>query len=317
MVMVRLPPRDFQLKHWVLCVLVGSLAASQFRLSWTAGWRRDVLPRSSLRVQAGARGMDDVDAEWDAYQSAKYGSKVGAERPRRHGPTTTNEKDLVTGIMQELLTGKAPRKAPAEELESEEDRALIPLEDLTVGEFFEGTVVGKMFNNGVYVDIGAGLDGKPFHGILTAEEFRDGFPKGNTWKPGSIVPVRILEITQGQIWLTRRRHGSLARPPRPPEKMPKPSPGALAAMAKVGPEQWLEGEVYSMAIWGVFVAVTPPGETEPVLGMVHMSNFYDGFRNDPDVCVRGGKVRVRVIEVIPEKSKVRLTLKGMSETSSS
>jgi len=177
----------------------------------------------------------------------------------------------------------------------------IPFEELNVGDVFEGSVKNRWRTVGVLVDIGAEKNG-----LLAIEEFEDGFPVGgNKFRLNEHVQVRILEVDNGkkEFFLTRRS-GSLDRPPR--FKATKPD---VSVLTGVSPEQWLDGEITSMSLFGVFVAVEPPSGGETVVGMVHKSEMRQGFASNPKVATRGGQVSVRVLEINATSSKISLSMK--------
>mmetsp|Transcript_122477 Transcript_122477/g.357626 ORF Transcript_122477/g.357626 Transcript_122477/m.357626 type:complete len:256 (-) Transcript_122477:9-776(-) len=199
-----------------------------------------------------------------------------------------------------------PEVAPGAGAAAEGDAAKsakIPFKELQVGQTLDGAVVNRWRTVGCLVDVGAEKTG-----LLEVGEFRDGFPReGNAFRRGDKVQVRVLDVTDGKLFLTMRS-GDLTRPPRR-----RTDPPDVEAFAGVSPEAWLEGQVDALTTWGAFVAVTPPSGGKPASGMVHKSRFSDGFPDDASKAVRGGKVRVRVLAVDAEKGKLELSMREGGE----
>lgn len=174
-----------------------------------------------------------------------------------------------------------------------------PLKGLEVGQQFVGKVSKVWTMMGAIVDIGVGKEGR-----LEIGEYRDGFQDTNDLRKGDEVNVRVLRVHDGKLFLTRRT-GDLARPP------PRLQQGKtdLSAVPDISPDVWLEGEIEGFSTWSLWVLVTPPGGSEPVVGMLHKSEFRDGFADSPAEAIVGGKVRVRVLEINRQDNKMKMTMK--------
>jgi len=204
------------------------------------------------------------------------------------------------------LPARVPARVPSVARAAEGDEAgpspssKTPIAELQVGQSFDGKISKRWRTVGCFVDIGVENEG-----MLEVGEMRDGFlAEGNTYKAGDEVKVRVLDVTDGKLFLSMRS-GDLSRPPRRREAAPN-----AAALEGVGPDAWLDGEVTALTTWGAFVAVVPPsGEGNPVVGMVHKTNFNDGFADDAERAVRGGRVKVRVLSTDVETNKVGLSMK--------
>ncbi|CAE8637288.1 unnamed protein product, partial [Polarella glacialis] len=170
--------------------------------------------------------------------------------------------------------------------------------DLTIGQTVEAKTVKRIREAGYYVDIGAQREA-----IIDAAELTDGFPrKGqHTLRVGQSFSARVLRVTDGRAYLTRRS-GSLDRPAL--RGYNRPDVSKFAGLVADAP--WLEAEVSGMALWGIFVVLRPPGHDEQVEAMVHSSQFTEDFINTASL---GQSVRVKLLGTDAEKEKLELTMK--------
>mmetsp|Transcript_13399 Transcript_13399/g.27966 ORF Transcript_13399/g.27966 Transcript_13399/m.27966 type:complete len:244 (-) Transcript_13399:56-787(-) len=162
-----------------------------------------------------------------------------------------------------------------------------PLADLEVGQSMKGKIARTYKTAGFFMDVGAERDG-----LLEIDEMQDGFPTRARWNElkkanGTEVEVRVLDKTDGKLYLTMRS-GDLTRPPR--RRGPK-DPKARAALEDIGSEKWLEGEVEGIAFVGAFINVAHPASGVVTSVLVPQEEFTESFLRE---CIRGGKVRIRI-----------------------
>lgn len=193
------------------------------------------------------------------------------------------------------------------------------LAQLEVGQTLEGRVVQIYYPGGVSVDVGC----RETLGFVEVEEFRDGFPAEGpfSFRPGDVVSVCVLDVNpdaqiddhgepdphgdhgdNGKLHLTMRS-GDLARPPRYSADVSRPAD--IEPFKGISSEEWLDGEVTMMSDWAVYVKVTAPCG-EPFVGILQQEEFGDGFG---DEAVRGGRVRVRILEVDAACRRLLLTMR--------
>lgn len=166
------------------------------------------------------------------------------------------------------------------------------------GDEIQCTVTRVKTNLGVFVDLGDRLVG-----LIEAHELRDGFPRGGRQlRKGENVTARVLDVSGGKLFLTLRS-GSLERPPRM-----RIDPMDVSAFAKLPADTWLDGEVYAFTTFSAFIKVASPTDGVPVLGVAPKEEFSEGFVDDADKAVRGGKVKVRVLEVKVDAKRMRLSM---------
>jgi len=176
------------------------------------------------------------------------------------------------------------------------EKILIPVEDLEIGQTFEGTVHGRYQQLGVFVDVGAET-----RGLLRITEMTEHFPGDRiSMKKGDKVTVRVLDKNKrGRFSLTMR-----------PGELPRPS-GALGAggdpatfLSFLVPD-WFDAEVDHMTTWGAFVKVWPAGGREPIMGLLHKSRFREGFAEEIRL---GSRIKVRVVAADAIRARIDLSM---------
>lgn len=218
--------------------------------------------------------------------------------------TGSRDRQVSSVSREAAAGGKAKAKTFPES--SKVGKTRTPISDLEIGQTLHGKVIQLYYPGGVSVDVGAQADG-----FLEVEEFTDGFPvEGFEWKPGDNITVRLLDKEQdvcerGKFFLTRRK-GSLERPPRYVANKTADARGFL----NVSRETWLDGEITLMSVWAVFVKVHCPVTGDPLVGILHETEFAEGFE---DKVIRGGKTRVRIKRVEVENRRIILSQADPSE----
>jgi len=171
-----------------------------------------------------------------------------------------------------------------------------PRVNLEIGGSVEGIVKRVFRGASVFIDIGEKRDA-----LLELGELSDGYPIGGIpYKVGDRVTVRFLDKDGEKLYVTMRS-GDLARPPRTFYKK-----GDVSAFEGVAHDVWHSGVVQAMHPLGVFVAVTSPKGGDPIVSLLPVAEFREGF---VDEAIRGGDVRVRVLSVDLEKSRLEVTMK--------
>lgn len=116
-------------------------------------------------------------------------------------------------------------------------------------------------------------------------------------------------------WERRRKKGQPKRPQPLSSAAVLPTARRLNPMVKTArdlkPGMTVEGIVTNVTKFGAFVNIGLQIE-----GMVHVSQLSNDYVEDPNQVVRvGQQVTARVLEVIPEKQRIALTLKPMPDLS--
>lgn len=168
-------------------------------------------------------------------------------------------------------------------------------ESVEVGQSVQGTIKHRWFPAGYFVNLSPGVDG-----FLEVGEFRNGFPEGWPYLETQKVAVRILSKTADRIYLTMRS-GPLDRP----DKMIRTPNPDVSQFLTLGAQEWLKGEVIDMSAFAVYVKVADPSSGEAVKGMIHKSEFKQGFA---DHVAPGDTVRVRVTLVETAKRRVAFSM---------
>lgn len=180
-------------------------------------------------------------------------------------------------------------------------KTLTPVASFKPGQSLEGRVT-KRIKSGVVLDVGADKAA-----ILDAGEVRDGFPVNGMPAKGATLKVRVLDTEDGELRVTART-GSLERPPRRRIALTDYDVRQYASFCG----RWLDGQVFSISRWGVFVELEPvPGRDDTTrssraLGLVRVRHFSDAFVDE--ACL-GGKVRVRVVSVDADAGKIELSMR--------
>mmetsp|Transcript_69311 Transcript_69311/g.157254 ORF Transcript_69311/g.157254 Transcript_69311/m.157254 type:complete len:360 (-) Transcript_69311:125-1204(-) len=86
-------------------------------------------------------------------------------------------------------------------------------------------------------------------------------------------------------------------------------PPDVAPFMGLHPQEWLTGKVETIAPFGLFVSVQPPGGGRAEKGLVHVSKIRDGFVDDINAEAEvGQEVKVRVLDVDTERQKISLSM---------
>jgi len=176
----------------------------------------------------------------------------------------------------------------------------IPIEGLQIGQMVEGQVTRIFKNSAAFVDVGAEVGG-----MLEVGEWCDGFPTDEIkLRNGDNVCARILENDGERFFLTCRS-GDLKR-----NRRKWKANGLVQDFENIPKDEWLEGQVQGICLWGCFIEVTPPNGGPPHAGKLHKSNFAGTFVDD---CNFGTKVKVRVAEIDEQKNGLELTMKDLDQ----
>ncbi len=161
------------------------------------------------------------------------------------------------------------------------------LNSLQPGDIREG-VVTNLTSFGAFVDLG-GVEGLVHISELSWDRVRD---PGDVLEPGQSVEVSVLGVSpdEGRVALSLKRM--------------RPNPWREVA-SRYHAGQLLEGTITNVVSFGAFVRIE-----EGVEGLVHVSELADGSVPHPRNVVReGDMVRVRVLNVDPEKQRLGLSLR--------
>lgn len=165
-----------------------------------------------------------------------------------------------------------------------------------VGSVIEGRVK-KVTDFGIFVAIEEGINGLVHVSDMSwTEEIKT--PSGH-YRKGDTVQVKILDIDREN---QRVRLGI---------KQLSPNPWEQVAQSYL-PGTEVSGKVINITNFGVFVEIE-----EGVQGLVHVSEIPAKKGENPlDGFAVGESIEARVIEVLPEEKKIRLTLKQEPEEKS-
>jgi len=177
----------------------------------------------------------------------------------------------------------------------------IKFADLTQGQKFTGWVQ-SVASFGAFVDIGAERDGL-VHISKIADRRIDNID--DYVSQGQEVEVWVSEVRDdGKLALSMVESKVGAGPgPR--------APSDYSGFMDVSPDTFLTGVVASIAPFGIFVTVTPPGGGATADGLVHITAIRDGFvENTEDEAEVGQEVQVRVKSVDPGMGRMSLSMKA-------
>lgn len=158
------------------------------------------------------------------------------------------------------------------------------------GDIYEGTVNG-LAEFGAFVDIGYGVEGLVHLSELTYGRRR---PVEEIVQKKDKVKVKVLKIDQetGKVSLSIKQ-----TKPHPWETIVEDYPVGMV----------LEGAVIRILTFGAIIELS-----EGVTGLLHISQISnDKIRKVEDVLNVGDVVKVRVLEVLKEERKVKLSMKGV------
>ncbi|MHC1679027.1 MAG: S1 RNA-binding domain-containing protein [Candidatus Cryosericum sp.] len=158
------------------------------------------------------------------------------------------------------------------------------------GDIYEGTVNG-IAEFGAFVDIGYGVEGLVHLSELTYGRRR---PVEEVVQKKDKVKVKVLKVDPetGKVSLSIKQ-----TKPHPWETIEEDYPVGMA----------LEGAVIRILTFGAIIELS-----EGVTGLLHISQISnDKIRKVEDVLNVGDVVKVRVLEVLKEERKVKLSMKGV------
>jgi len=251
--------------------------------------RAGLVPRNKLRESFTANVEDVV----------KVGDKVTVWVVE-----ATSDKFLLS-----LVQARAPRPESAKTSTGD----VMVLKPLAGGDAWLDATVESMTDYGVFVTLRPPGCVEELKGLVYKTQIKAGFdgsPEG-AFTVGEAVRVRVLSIKDSRLALSMK------------EK--KDDQPLLSAQFKAElspfediaglPDEWLTGRVVSSTLYGVFVAVKPPGGgQEEARGLVPIKYIADAFIADvAQAAPLGKEVRVRVLSVDAEKG--RLALSMLSEAS--
>jgi ribosomal protein S1 len=158
------------------------------------------------------------------------------------------------------------------------------------GDIYEGTVNG-IAEFGAFVDIGYGVEGLVHLSELTYGRRR---PVEEIVQKKDKVKVKVLKVDEetGKVSLSIKQ-----TKPHPWETIEEDYPVGMI----------LEGAVIRILTFGAIIELS-----EGVTGLLHISQISnDKIRKVEDVLNVGDVVKVRVLEVLKEERKVKLSMKGV------
>jgi small subunit ribosomal protein S1 len=166
-------------------------------------------------------------------------------------------------------------------------------ERFPVGSVIEGQI-RKVTDFGIFVAIEEGINGLVHLSDMSWDQ--EIKKPSKHYKKGETVQAKILDIDREN---QRVRLGI---------KQLSPDPWQQLSQAYL-PGTWVSGKVINVTNFGLFVEIE-----EGVQGLVHVSEIpAEKGKNPLDGFVSGQTIQARVIEVLPEEKKIRLTLKPESK----
>jgi small subunit ribosomal protein S1 len=167
-------------------------------------------------------------------------------------------------------------------------------ERFPVGSVIEGQI-RKVTDFGIFVVIEEGINGLVHVSDMSWNQ--DIKKPSEYYRKGETVQAKILDIDREN---QRVRLGIKQLTPNPWEQLAK----------KYLPGMNVTGQVINITSFGVFLEIE-----EGVQGLVHVSEIpAEKGKNPLDGFVSGQEVEARVIEVLPEEKKIRLTLRPEAKT---
>ncbi|MFL1695570.1 30S ribosomal protein S1 [Weissella kandleri] len=164
-------------------------------------------------------------------------------------------------------------------------------DELSVGDVVEGKVA-RMTNFGAFIDLG-GVDGLVHVSEISYERVSQ---PSDVLSVGETVKVKVLGLDP------EKERISLS--------IKATQPGPWESAAENAPEGTvLEGTVKRVVDFGAFVEVFPGVE-----GLVHVSQIsHEHVDNPADVLKAGDKVQVKVLDVNPDRQRLSLSIKALTE----
>lgn len=265
--------------------------------------KRRLEARRAWEEIASKHNVDDI-VEAPVTQVVKGGLVVDVEGVRGFVPASMIENRFVQDLNQ--YKGQTIR-AKIIEINAADSRLILSRRDvlneersaalarvfneLSVGDVVEGKVA-RMTNFGAFIDLG-GVDGLVHVSEISHERVSQ---PSDVLSVGEDVKVKVLGLDP------EKERISLS--------IKATQPGPWEAAASEAPEGTvLEGTVKRVVDFGAFVEVFPGVE-----GLVHVSQIsHKHIANPSDVLKAGDKVKVKVLEVNPDKQRLSLSIKALEE----
>ena len=265
--------------------------------------KRRLEARRAWEEIASKHNVDDI-VEAPVTQVVKGGLVVDVEGVRGFVPASMIENRFVQDLNQ--YKGQTIR-AKIIEINAADSRLILSRRDvlneersaalarvfneLSVGDVVEGKVA-RMTNFGAFIDLG-GVDGLVHVSEISHERVSQ---PSDVLSVGEDVKVKVLGLDP------EKERISLS--------IKATQPGPWEAAASEAPEGTvLEGTVKPVVDVGAFVEVFPGVE-----GLVHVSQIsHKHIANPSDVLKAGDKVKVKVLEVNPDKQRLSLSIKALEE----
>ena len=265
--------------------------------------KRRLEARRAWEEIASKHNVDDI-VEAPVTQVVKGGLVVDVEGVRGFVPASMIENRFVQDLNQ--YKGQTIR-AKIIEINAADSRLILSRRDvlneersealsrvfneLSVGDVVEAKVA-RMTNFGAFIDLG-GVDGLVHVSEISHERVSQ---PSDVLSVGEEVKVKVLGLDP------EKERISLS--------IKATQPGPWEAAASEAPEGTvLEGTVKRVVDFGAFVEVFPGVE-----GLVHVSQIsHKHIANPSDVLKAGDKVKVKVLEVNPDKQRLSLSIKALEE----
>lgn len=265
--------------------------------------KRRLEARRAWEEIASKHNVDDI-VEAPVTQVVKGGLVVDVEGVRGFVPASMIENRFVQDLNQ--YKGQTIR-AKIIEINAADSRLILSRRDvlneeraaaltrvfneLAVGDVVEGKVA-RMTNFGAFIDLG-GVDGLVHVSEISHERVSQ---PSDVLSVGEEVKVKVLGLD------AEKERISLS--------IKATQPGPWEAAATEAPEgAVIEGTVKRVVDFGAFVEVFPGVE-----GLVHVSQISHKHVDNPsDVLKAGDKVKVKVLEVNPDKQRLSLSIKALEE----
>ena len=265
--------------------------------------KRRLEARRAWEEIASKHNVDDI-VEAPVTQVVKGGLVVDVEGVRGFVPASMIENRFVQDLNQ--YKGQTIR-AKIIEINAADSRLILSRRDvlneersaalarvfneLSVGDVVEGKVA-RMTNFGAFIDLG-GVDGLVHVSEISHERVSQ---PSDVLSVGEDVKVKVLGLDP------EKERISLS--------IKATQPGPWEAAASEAPEGTvLEGTVKRVVDFGAFIEVFPGVE-----GLVHVSQIsHKHIANPSDVLKAGDKVKVKVLEVNPDKQRLSLSIKALEE----
>lgn len=227
--------------------------------------------------------------------TAFFVPRAGAARPLAAVHHTTSRP---RGQVAAAARGGAEEGEEAED----DDYEFSPAEligELKPGQEFEG-VVTSIQSFGAFVDIGTEREG-----LVPISKLQDGRTENveDVVQVGQGVTVWVSEKNGDRLTLSMSKNKIGSGGPRAAQ-------ADLSLFEGVDSSEWLTGTVVTIANFGAFVSVKPPGGEAAAQGLVHVSQVKDGFvDNVADELSVGDEVQVRVLSVDQGRNRMALSMK--------